>query len=749
MNNKQLISCVMPTYNRRRFVPQAIKYFLRQDYPSKELVILDDGTDSVADLIPSDDRIRYFRLPEKQTLGTKLNMGCELAKGEIIAHWDDDDWYSSGRLRYQVESLLCDGTDVCGVDVLIYYDPCKRRGYRYIYPPDQRKWLLGSSLCYRKELWLRNRFKEINVGMDALFIWGMPPQNVSVLREDPKLFVFMIHEGNVSPKKTNGAWWHPYDVEEIWKLLNGDREFYDDFSKPAPPVIHIESSSGSILKENSIPRPVKNIFACLVHESPECIVDLVRNLRFHDPSSVIVLYNGGKNPELLQDHFPYERYGAVRHPGFRPMTYGYLHQYALDCMEFALENFEFHTLTIVDSDQIGIRSGYSDFLAASLSRYSDIGLLGNSPQPQPANTKITPAVSALKEVELWRPFLKRFSEGESKFVHWTFWPSTVFLRDACRHLVGLFKTDSQLQSILGQTKIWATEEVILPTLVSLLGYRIAENPCSYEYVKYRNSFSLQQLVSALNRPDAFWIHPVERRYDHVVRKQIREKFEHYTRPIVSESRNSLPVTGTGNHLLLTLPILSMMKQIDGWLEEDEADLLISITQKILSELPKPHMIVEIGSYCGRSTAVIGKVAQAVSPDAQIYAIDPHQGVVGALDQGIKQGIPTIEKFNQTIIRAGLTGTVNVIQKLSYEVKWDKPVNLLLIDGLHDYFNVARDFFHFEPWISDGGLVAFHDYANYYPGVKAFVDEILMSGQFRRIQCIRSMMVVQKIAPTEQ
>jgi len=43
------ISCIMPTYNRREFIPQALKYFERQDYPNKELIIVDDGTDTIAD----------------------------------------------------------------------------------------------------------------------------------------------------------------------------------------------------------------------------------------------------------------------------------------------------------------------------------------------------------------------------------------------------------------------------------------------------------------------------------------------------------------------------------------------------------------------------------------------------------------------------------------------------------------------------------------------------------------------------
>jgi hypothetical protein len=52
----------MPTYNRRHFVPRAIEYSLRQDYPNKELIVVDDGHESVSDLVPNSDRIRYIRL---------------------------------------------------------------------------------------------------------------------------------------------------------------------------------------------------------------------------------------------------------------------------------------------------------------------------------------------------------------------------------------------------------------------------------------------------------------------------------------------------------------------------------------------------------------------------------------------------------------------------------------------------------------------------------------------------------------
>jgi len=63
----------MPTANRRRFVRQAIRYFLAQDYSNKELIIVDDGEEAAGDLVPGDERIRYIRLSDKAVLGEKRN----------------------------------------------------------------------------------------------------------------------------------------------------------------------------------------------------------------------------------------------------------------------------------------------------------------------------------------------------------------------------------------------------------------------------------------------------------------------------------------------------------------------------------------------------------------------------------------------------------------------------------------------------------------------------------------------------
>jgi len=220
-----LVSCIMPTYNRRAFVAQAIAYFLRQDYPNKELIIVDDGTDAIGDLVPVDERFRYMRLNVRTTVGAKRNLACEQARGSIIAHWDDDDWHAQHRLRYQVEALLLEGADMCGINTLLFYDTGSQHAWQYVYRSGGRVWLSGSSLCYRRSFWASNRFANINLGEDARFVWNGRAGRITTL-SDTTFHVGIIHPHNVSPKKTNGPYWRPYPVEEIRGFLGADWSFY-------------------------------------------------------------------------------------------------------------------------------------------------------------------------------------------------------------------------------------------------------------------------------------------------------------------------------------------------------------------------------------------------------------------------------------------------------------------------------------------------------------------------------------------
>ena len=220
-----LVSCLMPTADRRRFVAQSIACFLRQDYPARELIVLDDGRDRVADLIPPDPRIRYVPLDEKLILGDKRNRACELARGEILVHWDDDDWHAPSRLSYQVAELQRHGAAICGTGKILYFEPSTRRSWLYEYPTTRRPWISG--LCYRKELWRGNRFTRVQAGEDTRFVWN-PRVGAPLVLPDHRFFVGVVHDGNTSHKRTGGAYWHSRPLAEIRALLGGDFAFYEN-----------------------------------------------------------------------------------------------------------------------------------------------------------------------------------------------------------------------------------------------------------------------------------------------------------------------------------------------------------------------------------------------------------------------------------------------------------------------------------------------------------------------------------------
>lgn len=213
-----LVSCIMPTAGRKKFVPDAIRHFQKQDYPNRELIVVDDGEESVADLIPAADNIRYLRLDQKHSLGTKRNLACEMSGGEIIVHWDDDDWMAPQWVRTQVDAIISKEADVCGLDRIFFYAPEQKKAWRYVYDGN-KPWIYGGTLVYTKSFWHRNPFLDMNIGEDNAFVWGKEPKTL-VTHEGYTLYIATVHSGNTSPKHVTDRRWHEYPIVEIERILN-------------------------------------------------------------------------------------------------------------------------------------------------------------------------------------------------------------------------------------------------------------------------------------------------------------------------------------------------------------------------------------------------------------------------------------------------------------------------------------------------------------------------------------------------
>ena len=99
------VSVIMPVYNCDRYISQAIESILAQTYQSYEIIVIDDGsTDNTRlALQPYIDieAIRYV-YQENQGVSAARNHGINLARGELIAFLDADDFFLPDKLTAQV-----------------------------------------------------------------------------------------------------------------------------------------------------------------------------------------------------------------------------------------------------------------------------------------------------------------------------------------------------------------------------------------------------------------------------------------------------------------------------------------------------------------------------------------------------------------------------------------------------------------------------------------------------------------------
>ena len=137
--------------------------------------------------------------------------------------------------------------------------------------------------------------------------------------------------------------------------------------------------------------------------------------------------------------------------------------------------------------------------------------------------------------------------------------------------------------------------------------------------------------------------------------------------------------------------------IGGWLTQDQARSLWDGAQQVR---PGGRML-EIGSHQGRSTVVLGVAARARS--ASVIAVDPH--VAG----GMFGGAATRDLFLANVAAADLSGVVELVQEKSTAVRpgWREPLELLYVDGKHDYWTV-RDDLRWVEHVAPGGPVFVHD-----------------------------------------
>lgn len=198
MSSAPLISCLMVTGNRSRLARRALECFRSQTYANRELVIIDDGAEDYEPMLRTyrdSCKIHYHRvLPEEgRFLGGLRNLSLDAANGDVVAQWDDDEWYHPERLQRQAERLF-DGVDVCYLkNTLVHVNTPEMTSH--IYRTDSRDCAIPGTVMHRR---CDVRYANMRRGEDSQYLDALRSSQTHSSVEGPHthLFIRCFHGAN-------------------------------------------------------------------------------------------------------------------------------------------------------------------------------------------------------------------------------------------------------------------------------------------------------------------------------------------------------------------------------------------------------------------------------------------------------------------------------------------------------------------------------------------------------------------------
>ena len=151
------LSVIIPTYNRARYIAEAVTSVLEQGELDAELVVVDDGsTDDTRQVLESfGSRVRYVSQVNSGPAAAR-NTGVNLATGEMIGFLDSDDLVVPGSLDRRIEILSSDPSVdlVLGLTQVVVMQPGDHQGSESWLPCDEPAELrsLGATVVRRTVL---------------------------------------------------------------------------------------------------------------------------------------------------------------------------------------------------------------------------------------------------------------------------------------------------------------------------------------------------------------------------------------------------------------------------------------------------------------------------------------------------------------------------------------------------------------------------------------------------------------------
>ncbi len=176
----------------------------------------------IADLLDGRPDIRLLSANKRCSIGNKRNMACEAATGDIVIHWDDDDWYGPRRISEQISPILSGDAELSGLETRWLFD-LERGEFWTIKPALHQRMFVedvhGGTLAFAREVWDRGiRYPNASLAEDAAFLRHAVRSGMRLAKvPNSGVFVYSRHSHNA------------------WRFPLGSYIDADSWSRNAPP----------------------------------------------------------------------------------------------------------------------------------------------------------------------------------------------------------------------------------------------------------------------------------------------------------------------------------------------------------------------------------------------------------------------------------------------------------------------------------------------------------------------------------
>ena len=211
----ELVSIVIPTYNSAEFLPEAIDSVLKQTYPHKEIIVVDDGsTDNTESLVQSYSNQIIYLKKKNQGPASARNFGIKESRGNFIAFLDADDYWLPEKLSDQVEffalnpeikivhtnAWIMEETETI-FPVFVNYKPSSGKIFKELFLKNRINLL---TVMLKRECFnVIKGFDESRelIGLEDYELWLRMSRKFKIGYLDRILAVYRLHDNNISNEK--------------------------------------------------------------------------------------------------------------------------------------------------------------------------------------------------------------------------------------------------------------------------------------------------------------------------------------------------------------------------------------------------------------------------------------------------------------------------------------------------------------------------------------------------------------------